>query len=89
MQEREVALAQRDEVPLGAEVVPDGDRAAVARDREVQRGLAPSVRLTRSPSTSTRMTGAGSGRERTIPSTVTSSASVCGRPSTEKSAKTR
>ena len=49
VQEREVALAQRDEVALGAQVVLDGDGPAVAGDREAELGLlrrpcvAPSV----------------------------------------------
>ena len=39
MQEREVALAQGDQVAAGAEVRLGADRLAVARDREAQIGL--------------------------------------------------
>ena len=39
VQEREVALAQRHEVALGAQVVLDGDRPALAGDGEAELGL--------------------------------------------------
>ena len=84
VQEREVALAQRDEVALGAQVVLDRDGLAVARDVERELGLArrPGSRPRSARPAGRRRrrsrTGAGSACERTVPSTVRSSASVCG-----------
>jgi hypothetical protein len=52
VQERQVALAQRDEVAAGAEVRLDLDRLAVARDREAEPGLLARVRGAASSRTS-------------------------------------